>query len=235
MGDNSSTRRRISLAAGLAGPLMLVASWTAPAISHAAPSPAPPPPNPPQYIKTYTVTASGPSTPQGVNNSPISTAEQTTVSSGSSGTSPAIPSGGGGGGGASSGITPINPSPVSSLVSANTVVIHNAPSPAKIPSAPPPVSNNPAPQHSPVFQPGPPQAPPLINQPPEPVAAPAPAQAPLITDTKPLGLVDDVMLTGSTESGTSAEIIILVLLTIGIWYYSHRVITQLTSPKFEHA
>jgi hypothetical protein len=229
----NSMRRYTSLAAGLAGPVMMALAWAAPAISYAD-TPAPPPPSPPQYVKTYTTTATGPlgSSDQTVlaNRASTSTAQQ------NSGASPAAPSGGGGGGGGG-GVTPINPSRVSSLVSANTVVIHNAPPPAKIPSTPPPVSSNPAPQHAPVSQPEPPQAPPVVIQPPEPVAAPepAPAQTPLITDTKPLGVINDVRLTSSTESGTSAEIIVLVLLTIGIWYYSHRVITLVTSPKVERA
>ncbi|WGI33620.1 hypothetical protein [Mycolicibacterium aubagnense] len=67
-----------------------------------------------------------------------------------------------------------------------------------------------------------------------PAVTPTPVQ-PLNVSTAPLSRTENVMLTNSVDAGTSAEIIILVLLAIGVWYYTHRVIVQLTARRPQRA
>lgn len=258
MSAANSTKRWIKSAAALAVPVLLAAIWTTPASSYAAPS-NPAPPTNPQNGSNVPVsccgivqhaTAPGPGSNPAPSNPPITTYEASVVSPNNAAApaapaaTPSTPSGGGGGGGGGAKGSPvINPSPVSNLVSANTVVMHNVPSvvhpPASPPpAAPPPASNNPAPQQSPPAEPpAVPQQPqaPVTERTPLQAVDPTPVQNPLHVDTVPLGRTQDVMLTNSVDAGTSAEIIILVLLTIGIWYYSHRVIVQLTARKPQRA
>jgi hypothetical protein len=50
-----------------------------------------------------------------------------------------------------------------------------------------------------------------------------------VVDSRPLTREFSVVLVSNVGTGFSAVIIILILLTIGIWYFGHRVAVQLTT------
>jgi hypothetical protein len=67
-----------------------------------------------------------------------------------------------------------------------------------------------------------------------PVEVPRPPVEP-IGDLAPLTRDYAVVLMSNVGTGFSAVIIILILLTIGIWYFGHRVAVQLTTQEKRNA
>jgi hypothetical protein len=91
----------------------------------------------------------------------------------------------------------------------------------------------PSPISPPVWKP-PPQPEPVVAAPPpqapipEPVKIPPPPVEPQVRSLP-------VVLMATVGKGFSAVIIILVLLIIGLWYFTNRVITQLTTREPRNA
>jgi hypothetical protein len=127
-------------------------------------------------------------------------------------------------------------------VVSNRPVIQRLPErpPAEIP--PPEIPDRQPVPNIPVYTPPPADVPVTVMPPPIAVAPAVPAEIPIVAPPPaappaPVVIpVPRVLLTSSTEPmGTQALTVIVLLLVCGCWIYGHRIASQITVRKREHA